>query len=98
MSVTAGFKQIVKRTKRLFLLFTSIDRRLDLNLAVQVADISGTDIFNAFSAEPEDAFGLAFSRNLKLRTAIQGWDLDLTAERRHRYADWHLTVEVVAIP
>jgi hypothetical protein len=98
VSVTASLEQIVKRTKRIFLLFAQIDRRLDLDLAVQIADVPGTHIFDAFSAKSKNPFGLAFSRDLKLRTAIQGWDLDLTAESRHCNADWHLAIETVAIP
>ena len=70
MSVTASLEQIVKRTKRIFLLFAQIDRRLDLDLAVQIADVPGTHIFDAFSAKAQDGSGLGSGRNIDSSAAV----------------------------
>src|SRR5688572_6279626 len=73
-----------------------LDRRLERDVAVQVAGHRAAHGANALVAQAEHLPGLCLRGDLDLRLAVERGDLDLAAERRGREADRHLAMQVGA--
>src|SRR5207248_2011587 len=72
-------------------------RRLDHDLAHEIARVARAQALDALAAQPKHLPGLRLRRHLDLRRAVESGNLDLAAEGRLGEADRHLAVQVVAV-
>ena len=73
-----------------------VNRRLDDDMAKQIAMGVTAYPLDAFAAQPEGPAGLGFRWNLDLGNRVERRDFDFATERRRRKTDRHFTVQVVA--
>src|SRR6185295_15726057 len=88
---------LVQLAQELALPVREAHRRLDHDLAQEVAGIARTHALDALAAQAEHLAGLRLDRNLDLGAAVERGNLDLAAQGRLREADRHLAVQVVAL-
>src|SRR5579871_1486864 len=94
MAVAALGGQSFELAQQLFLPLGEIDRRLDDDVAVQIAVVRRAQGLDALAAQAERLAALCFRRDLDVRGAVQRRQVDLPAERGGGEAHRHLAVEV----
>ena len=91
---TGGFLQF---TQQFLLTLVQVDRRLDDQMAHQVAMCMAADPLDTLAAQAEHPPGLGFRRNSDGGGAIQCRDLDFSAQCRRGERDRHFAMQVVVI-
>lgn len=74
-----------------------VDRRLDCDVAKEIAVHVGAHALDPLAAQPKHLSGLRLGRDLDLRVTVQRRDFDFSPQRRGREADRHLAVQIVVL-
>src|SRR6185369_12952523 len=88
---------LVQLAQELALPVGEAHRRLDHDLAHEIARVARAHALDALGAQAENLPRLRLHGDLDLGAAVERGNLDLTAQCRLREADRHLAVEVVAL-
>src|SRR5258706_2916409 len=88
---------LVQLAQELALPVGEAHRRLDDDLAHEVAGVGRAHALDALGAQAKDLARLRLHGDLDLGAAVERGNLDLAAQGRLREADRHLAVEVVAL-
>src|SRR6185369_2538010 len=97
MPVAGLAERLIELLQELSLVLGELDRRLDADMAVEVARIARTHALDAFAAQAERLAVLRSLGQVDLGLAAERRYLDRAAERRRGHADRDGAVQVVAV-
>ncbi len=97
MSGAAAGKLCIEFADQVFLAFSELDRRLNMDTANQVAGLATTHRTNALAADSEQLARLGTRRNLERYLTVERRHLNSVAEGSGSVADRHLTGEMAPI-
>src|SRR6186713_538958 len=97
MAVARLAEGLVELAQQLSLVLGELDRRLDADVAVQVAGVARPHALDALAAQAEGLAVLGAFGQVDLGLAAERRHLDRAAERCARHADRHRAMQVVAV-
>src|SRR6266705_1429088 len=74
-----------------------LHRRLDRDMAIEIAVHAASHSLDALVAQAEHLAALGFRRNLDLRLTVERRDLDFAAERGDRKRNRHLAMQIAVL-
>ena len=97
MAGTTLLERFVQLAQQLALVLGELDRRLDRDVAVQVARVAGAHALDALAAQAELLAGLGAFGNVDRRLARESGHFDLAAEGGRDEAYGHLAMQIITV-